>query len=188
MLLYFAIALVGALFLIASVVLGEVLDLSGGDADGFDGDVHPLSGKTIAVALTAFGATGMITTQYGWSPLMSALTSAVAALFLGAAAWWIISSLYRATASTDVHMASLVGRRGQITIGIPAGDVGEVLVTTADSTRHLIARSRNGAEIPVGAAVRVVETIGSAVLVEPIEPAAAPADATTEGRSSTWTS
>lgn len=188
MLLYFAIALIGTLFLIASVVLGEVLDFSGGDADGFDGDAHPLSGKTIAVALTAFGATGMITTQYGWSPLMSALTSAVAALFLGAVAWWVITSLYRATASTDVSMASLVGRRGQITIQIPAGDVGEVLVTTADSTRHLIARSRDGGAIPTGAAVRVVEALGSAVLVERIEPAAAPADATTEGRSSTWTS
>ncbi len=84
---------------------------------------------------------------------------------------------------------SLVGRRGQITIQIPAGDVGEVLVTTADSTRHLIARSRDGAAIPTGAAVRVVEALGSAVLVERIEPAAAPVDAaSTEDRSSSWTS
>ena len=59
MLLYFAIALVGALFLLGSVVLGEVLDF--GDADGSDGDVHPLSGKTIAVALTAFGAAALNT-------------------------------------------------------------------------------------------------------------------------------
>lgn len=188
MLLYFAIALIGALFLIASVVLGEVLDFTGGDADGLDGDVHPLSGKTIAVALTAFGATGMITTQYGWSALISALTSAVAALFLGAVAWWVITSLYRATASTDVSIASLVGRRGQITVRIPAGDVGEVLITTADSTRHLIARSRDGTAIQVGTPVRIVEALGSAVLVESIEPASTPADATTEGRSSTWTS
>lgn len=174
MLLYFAIALVGALFLILSVVLGEVLDFSGDHADGFDGDAHPLSGKTIAVALTAFGATGMITTQYGWSAMMSAITSAVAALLLGAVAWWIITSLYRSTASTDVRMSSLVGRRGQITVHIPAGDVGEVLVTGADSTRHLIARSRDGLAIPTGTAVRVVETIGSAVLVERVDPSTPP--------------
>ena len=122
MLLYFAIALVGALFLIGSVMLGEVFDFSGDHPDSFDGDAHPLSGKTIAVALTAFGATGMITTQYGWSPLMSALTSAIAALFLGAIAWWVINSLYRATASTDVNMASLVGRRGRslLTAALPS--------------------------------------------------------------------
>ncbi|HAX23612.1 MAG TPA: hypothetical protein PLR44_07395 [Thermomicrobiales bacterium] len=184
MLLYFAIALVGALFLIGSVMLGEVFDFSGDHPDSFDGDAHPLSGKTIAVALTAFGATGMITTQYGWSPLMSALTSAIAALFLGAIAWWVINSLYRATASTDVNMASLVGRRGQVTIGIPVGDVGEVLVTAADSTRQLIARTSDGSAIPVGISVRVIETLGSSVLVERIEPAAAPADATSESRSS----
>ena len=96
----------------------------------------------------------------------------------------IINSLYRATASTDVNMASLVGRRGQVTIGIPVGDVGEVLVTAADSTRQLIARTSDGSAIPVGISVRVIETLGSSVLVERIEPAAAPADATSESRSS----
>jgi membrane protein implicated in regulation of membrane protease activity len=168
-LLYFAIALLGALFLVLSAVLGEVFDFFDGGADHMDGDLHPVSGKTVAVGMTAFGATGMITTYYGWGPLLSALTSALAALLLGAVAWWIIASLFRETASTDVSVSTMVGRRAQVIVSIPAGSVGEVLLATADSTRHMIARSRDGGAIPEGTSVRIVESLGSVVLVEPID-------------------
>jgi membrane-bound ClpP family serine protease len=173
MLLYFAIALLGALFLLLSAVLGEVLDFFG-DAD-VDGDVHPLSGKTIAVGMTAFGATGMITSYYDWDAALGALTAGAAALFMGAVAWWVIMKLYSDTASTDVSVGGMVGRRANVTVTIPPGSVGEVLLTTADSTRHMIARSRDGASVPAGTSVRIVETLGSVVIVEPVEqPAKAP--------------
>ena len=164
MLLYFAIALIGTLFLVLSAVLGEVFDFFG-DTD-VDGDVHPLSGKVLATAMTAFGATGMITQYYDWGPLLSALTAAVAALFLGAAAWWGISALQSQTASTDTIVSSMRGRNAQVTVTIPAGSLGEVQLSSVTGSRHMSARSVDGSSIPAGTSVRVVETAGSILLVE----------------------
>ena len=164
MLLYFAIALIGTLFLVLSAVLGEVFDFFG-DTD-VDGDVHPLSGKVLATAMTAFGATGMITQYYDWGPLLSALTAAVAALFLGAAAWWGISALQSQTASTDTIVSSMRGRNAQVTVTIPAGSLGEVQLSSVTGSRHMSARAVDGSSIPAGTSVRVVETAGSILLVE----------------------
>jgi membrane-bound ClpP family serine protease len=164
MLLYFAIALIGTLFLVLSAVLGEVFDFFG-DTD-VDGDVHPLSGKVLATAMTAFGATGMITQYYDWGPLLSAVTAAVAALFLGAGAWWGISALQSQTASTDTIVSSMRGRNAQVTVSIPAGSIGEVQLSSVTGSRHMSARAIDGSSIPAGTSVRVVESSGSVLLVE----------------------
>jgi membrane protein implicated in regulation of membrane protease activity len=162
-LLYFILAMVGLLFLFVSIAFGEILDAF--DLDWDDG-VHPLSGKVIAVGLTAFGATGMITQYYDWNALMSALTAGLAALLLGAVMWWLLTALYRGSASTDISVSSLVGRQAQVTVGIAASSVGEILVPAADSTRHILARSRDGQAIAPGSTVRIVQSLGNVVLVE----------------------
>ncbi len=167
MLLYLAIALVGTIFLVITALLGEVFDFFG-DADA-DGDVHPLSGKIIAIGLTAFGATGMITQYYDWGPALSALTSAISALFLAAVAWWLLNAVNRQTASTDTVVSSLRGRIGEVTVTIPDGSVGEVLISSVSGTRQMIARSVDGSRIPAGTTVRVVETHGPVLLVERLE-------------------
>lgn len=172
MLLYFIIALVGTTILVASVVFGEVFDFLDFDMD--DG-VHPLSGKVVAIALTAFGATGMITQYYDWDAPLSAVTSGLAAALAGAVVWWMLSSLYKGSASTDVNISSLVGRQGQVTVGISASSVGEILVPAADSTRHILARSRDGQAIAAGSTVRIVQSMGNVVLVERADATSAPA-------------
>ncbi len=167
MLLYFAIALIGTLFLILSATLGEVFDFFG-DSDA-DGDVHPLSGKVLATGMTAFGATGMITQFYNWGPLLSAVTSALSALFLGAAAWWGISALQSQTGSTDTVVSSMRGRNAQVTVAIPSGAIGEVQLSSVSGTRHMSARAADGGSIPAGTSVRVVQSSGSILLVEQVD-------------------
>lgn len=172
MLLYFILALVGTAVLVLSVIFGEIFDFLDFD---FDDGVHPLSGKVVAVALTAFGATGMITQYYGWDAPMSALTAGLAAALAGALVWWMLSSLYKGSASTDVNISSLVGRHAQVTVGISASSVGEILVPAADSTRHILARSRDGQAIAAGSTVRIVQSMGNVVLVEREDVSNAPA-------------
>lgn len=164
--LYLSIAIVGVLFLVLSAVLGEVFDFFG-DADA-DGDVHPLSGNVIAVALTAFGTAGMITSLYDWDPFLGALTSLLSALLLGAVAWWMIGLLHSQTASTDLSMGSMQGRVAEVTVNIPEGSVGEVLIARTSGTHQMIARSRDGSAIRSGTSVRVVEARGSMLIVEPL--------------------
>jgi membrane-bound ClpP family serine protease len=119
--------------------------------------------------MTAFGATGMITQYYDWGPLLSAVTAAVAALFLGAAAWWGISALQSQTASTDTIVATMRGRTGQVTVSIPAGSIGEVQLSSVTGSRHMSARAIDGGSIPAGTSVRVVESAGSVLLVEQLD-------------------
>jgi len=162
--IYLAIALVGALLLAASFVLGEVFDFL--HVDSFDGDVHPLSGKVIAVGMTAFGAVGMLTHAYGWGAFLSALTSLLAALLLGAAMWWVLVFVNRQVGSTDTSIGPLRGRTAEVTVKIPGDSVGEVVLPGVDGTRHLIARSSDGSAIPAGSVVRIVEAVGMSVVVE----------------------
>lgn len=175
MLLYFAIALLGTLLLVVSAVFGEVFDFFDG-AGGLDADGHGGTGKVVALGLTTFGSVGMLTSYYELDPVLGAVISGIAALFFGACAWWLIDRLYKGSASTDVSVSSMAGRRAQVTVNIPSGSVGEVLVTGADSTHHMIAQSRDGTSIPAGTAVRIVETLGSMVLVERVDGPAQPAE------------
>jgi membrane protein implicated in regulation of membrane protease activity len=167
MVIYFIIALIGVLFLLASALLGEVFDFLG-DVDA-DGDVHPLSGKVIAVALIAFGSAGMLTQYYDFGPALGALTSTIAALFLGAIAWWMFSALQRQTGSTNISTSSMRGRDAEVIVPIGAGAVGQVQISSSSGTRKYIARTADGSAIPAETRVRIIDIAGGVALVERVE-------------------
>jgi membrane-bound ClpP family serine protease len=79
-------------------------------------------------------------------------------------------------------MASLRGRIAEVTVNIPAGSVGEVLLPANESTHHMIARSADGGAIARGTTVRVVETMGSVILVEPVRTNTAATESSTSSR------
>lgn len=164
MLLYFIIMAIGITLLLTTLVLGEVLDvLDFGVGDG----AGPFSGPVLGIGLTAFGATGMLTRVYDFPTFLGALTSGVSALAFGAFGWWMLALVHRQTGSTDQTMSSMAGRLGEVTTRISADGIGEVLLTSSDSTRHVLARSHDRTEIRPGTVVRVVETYGGSVIVEP---------------------
>jgi membrane protein implicated in regulation of membrane protease activity len=165
MLLYFAIMSIGVVLLLGSLVLGELLDVFDfGDGAG------PLSGPVLGVGLTAFGATGLLTNMADWPTLLGAITSAVSALGFGAIGWWMMAVIHRQTGSTSTSLSTQVGRIGEVTTRISADGIGEVRLTRSDSTSHVLARSRDGLDIPTGTVVRVVQVLGNSVIVEPAEP------------------
>lgn len=166
MLLYFVIMALGIGLLLLTLILGEILDIFDFGLDVGDG-AGPLSGPVLGIGLTAFGATGMLTRVYDFPTLLGALTSAVSALAFGALGWWILAIIHRQTGSTTQAISSMRGRLGEVTTRIAPDGIGEVLLTTSASTRHVLARSRGGQEIAPGTVVRVVETYGGSVIVEP---------------------
>lgn len=167
MLLYLAIFLLGFLFLIITFLAGEVFDFIG-DHFSHDGDTsHALSSKTVAAGMTAFGAAGMITRVYGFGTGVGVIVSFMVAVAFGAGTAWLMSVLYSQTASTNVSVASMVGNVAEVTVRIEPDSVGEVLLWSAESTRHMLARSAHGEALASGARVRVVEAHGNVVVVEP---------------------
>jgi membrane protein implicated in regulation of membrane protease activity len=164
MLLYFTIMAIGIILLLTTLVLGELMDVFDlGIGEG----VGPLSGPVLGIGLTAFGATGILTAVYDWPTFLGAVTSAISALAFGALGWWMLAVVHRQTGSTGQTISSMVGRLGEVTTRISPDGIGEVLLTSSDSTRSVLARSKDGREIAPGTVVRVVQTLGGSVIVEP---------------------
>ncbi|MFW6074549.1 MAG: NfeD family protein [Chloroflexota bacterium] len=169
MLLFFDIAIAGLFMLVASIIFGELfefLDIDFGGIGG-DGGGGPVTTPIVSMALTAFGATGMLTQYAGWGVLLSVATATAAAVAFGALGGYVATIFYRQTAGTDDAFTSVRGQVGELTTSI-TDTPGEVVVTSYGSTHTRLARSVSGEHIPRGTLVRIVEVMGNTMVVEPI--------------------
>jgi membrane protein implicated in regulation of membrane protease activity len=173
MIIYLSIAGIGVVLLVLSWVFGEVFDFLEFDIGLGDG---PGTTSVIAIGLTAFGAAGGLATYAGWSTLLSALTGGVAAVTAGALGAWLLSAIYRQSGGTDDVLPTMRGRAAQVTTTIPAQGLGEVMMSTADATRHVLARSSVDVVLNAGTVVKVVDVIGNTVIVEPMATTSAPVE------------
>ncbi len=72
-LVFLGIAAIGFLFLLITLVFGELFDHLGVDHDVDTAVPACLSGRIISVFVTAFGGFGAISTHYGLSPIPASL-------------------------------------------------------------------------------------------------------------------
>jgi membrane protein implicated in regulation of membrane protease activity len=185
---FLGIALFGALFLLVSFVVGEVgsffdgvgdtlgdhLDLGGdggevdaGAADGSAEGPSPLSLRNMMAFMTAYGASGLITSSYGWSTLSSSLFAVLPGLAMGFVAYKFMQLLYGQQSSSMLEIASLVGKQGIVDLAIPAAGLGRVTVNTGTGQSTFNARSNAGAPIASGQRVIVEGTLGTDLIVKP---------------------
>jgi hypothetical protein len=188
---FLGIALVGALFLFVSFIIGEIGDffddvgdavgdqlaeIGIGEADAAHGDAgdadgpSPLSLRNLMAFLTAYGASGLITSTYGWSTLASSLFGLIPGTAIAFVAYQLMGALYRQQASSVVEVSNLLGSRGVVDIGIPSGGVGRVTISTDTGTSTFIARSRDGAAISSGEMITVSGNLGSELIVSKYQP------------------
>jgi hypothetical protein len=166
---FLGIAALGFLFLIVSLVFGEILDHADVGHDFDHGAEGPgfLSPRVIAVFVTAFGGFGAIATYAGLGVVTSSLIGFVGGLALGGLVYMFASFLYSQQATSTVTISELVGRTAQVTVGIPASGSGQVRCLVGESIIEKIARSKDGAAIPNNALVRIDEIVGESVIVSP---------------------
>jgi membrane protein implicated in regulation of membrane protease activity len=180
---FLIIALFGAGFLMISFVLGEVGDFfdsvgdfvgdnvdiggdGGGDlgGDGSEGP-SPLSLRNLMAFLTAYGASGLITSSYGWSTLSSSLFAIVPGTVLALVAYKFMSALYGQQSSSMVEVASLVGRTALVEVSLPEHGLGRISINTASGRSSFLARSEDGLPIGTGDAVVIKATVGGDLIV-----------------------
>ena len=163
---FLGIAGIGFVFLIVSMIFGEIFDFFDHDIDFDHGGPGILSSRVIAVFITAFGAFGAIAVNNGMSAGAASGVGAGSGVVFGGAIYLFLRFLYGQQASSDVLAADLVGQTGRVIVGIPANGVGQVRVRIGEELVDKIAQSRDGLAIAENTAIKIDEVLGETVIVK----------------------
>lgn len=164
---YLAIACVGFLFLLISLVFGGIFEHFEWGADGFDhGGPGFFSGRIIAVFITAFGSFGAIATHSGLSPLPASGVGFGGGVVFGGLIYLFARFLYGQQATSEVRSGDLIGQSARVVIAIPASGIGQVRCRIGEELVDKIARTRDGQSIPEHTSVVIDEVLGETVIVK----------------------
>ena len=176
MMIYLFCLVVGLMFTLLSVTMGHFfgghgdhVGGSGGHAEaGADSSDMPgisiFSPTIIAAFVTAFGAFGMIFTEFEPTKkvIISAPLSLVSALVVAGVVFVFLRSVFSHTqSSSESHVARLVGTEASIVSPIPENGVGEIAYIVSGSRYTAPARSVNGAAIANGKLVTITRVVGT---------------------------
>jgi len=104
---------------------------------------------------------------------MGVVTSIVGAVVAGLASVWFIGKIFQGAArlqsSGTLHIADAVGCTGTVYLTIPERGTGRVTLNFKNHLREFDAREKNGAEVPTGTPVRVVQVNATVLVVESIQ-------------------
>jgi membrane protein implicated in regulation of membrane protease activity len=157
-------ALVGGILLLINVLLDDVL---GGlfDAIGIGLDIGGTSITPLLLAFVAmFGAGGLFATQA--LDVHGAQAAAIGAGFgvFGAVLGGVLFTVLRRSESPEpFSLRDLVGEAGFVSVAIPAGRQGTILVSAEGQTHEFSATA--SADIPSGTTVRIVGVAGHGLIV-----------------------
>lgn len=178
MVIYTAIAALGFLLLLGMLVLGDLFgadhDLAGHDVsiDHDAGGPSVFSARIMASFVTAFGVGGVVARYYGLSHPAASGVGVVSGAILASVVYQFARVLYSQQASSEIHMASLVGQPAEVAVAIPKGGVGQVTATVGGERTDHIARAADGSAIARGTAVTITGLLGESVVVTAAAPAA----------------
>jgi membrane protein implicated in regulation of membrane protease activity len=165
---FLAIGGVGFLFLLVSVVFGEIfdhLDMGGGVDHDLDHGPSIFSTRVMAAFVTAFGCFGGVAVHYGMSTGAASGVGLASGFVLGGLVYLFARFLYGQQASTELRVADLVGQMARVVVAIPAGGVGQVRCRLGEELVDKIARTQDGEAIGDNAVVRIEEVLGETVVV-----------------------
>jgi membrane-bound ClpP family serine protease len=167
--LIFAVAaLVGGVLLLITVVFDDVL---GGVLDAFGLELGGTSVTPLLLGFIAmFGAGGLLATQvFDIHDGQAAVVAAVFGFAGAGLAGGLFSWLRRSESEEPFSLQDLVGDTAYVTVGIPAGRLGSVLVHAEGQAHEYAATS--SVEVPAGVTVRVTGVAGTGLIVEAAESA-----------------
>ena len=169
LMVFLAIAAGGFVFLLISLVVGDIFDSLGFET-GLDGgaDGHGfLDSRVISVFVTSFGGFGAIGIQMGLGIVVSSLLGLAGGVVLGGLVSLFARFLYKQQSSSSVGTAQMIGRTAQVIVSIAPGSLGQVSCRIGEERIEKLARSKDNREIKAGAIVRVDDIAGDSVIVSP---------------------
>ena len=164
--IFLAIAAVGFLFLMITLVFGEIFDFFDSDHDFDHGGPGFFSSRVIAVFITSFGCFGAIATHYGLSTLPASTAGVAAGVVFGGLIYMFARFLFSQQVSSEVRGSDLVGQSARVVVGIPAGGLGQIRLRVGEEMIDKIARANDGQPLPENTPVLVEEVLGETVIVK----------------------
>ena len=167
---FLGIAAIGFIFLLISLIFGEIFEHF--DSDHFDHDFGHggpsfFSVRVLSVFVTAFGGFGAVGTHYGLTPLAASGVGFVSGMGFASLIYAFARFLFNQQASTQVTATDVIGTTARVIVSIPAGGVGQIRCRIGEELIDNIARSKDGQAIGENAVVKVEETLGEVVIVRP---------------------
>ncbi|MGH9554348.1 MAG: hypothetical protein ACRD2Y_00875 [Terriglobales bacterium] len=170
--IFLAIAAIGFVLLLVSLVFGEAFDHFGDGhlevhADHDTGGPGFFSVRVMSVFITAFGGFGAVATRYGLAPLPASGVGFASGLFFGLIIYGFARFLYSQQGpQSSMGAGDLVGQTGRVVVAIPAGGLGQVRCRFKEEIVDRIARSKDGAAIAENTAVVVKDVLGETIVVD----------------------
>ena len=168
----------GILFLIMMLlmmvgdVLGGVTDAIGLDIDAGGGAFEILSVQGLSVAIMMFGLTGMFGLSATGSDVVAVLAGGVGAAAGMYGMGKMMYGINQLQADGTINYNDAIGQRGQVYSRIKPNETGEIQVPVDGTLKTLLARAQDKSMlIPSGEFIRVVDIIGSTMIVAPLEDA-----------------
>ena len=170
LIVFLGIASLGFIFLLLSLVIGDIFDSFGFETglDVGDGQGHGfLDSRVLSVFVTAFGGFGAMGIQAGLSVFASSLLGLGGGIVLGGVVSLFARFLYKQQSTSSVGTTQLVGRTAQVIVSIAPGSLGQVSCRVGEERVEKLARARDNLEIKAGSTVRVDEVAGDSLIVSP---------------------
>ena len=159
------------LLMMVGDVLGGVTDAIGLDIDaGGGGAFEILSVQGLSVAVMMFGLTGMFGLSATGSDVVAVLAGGVGAAAGMYGMGKMMYGINQLQADGTVNYNDAIGQRGQVYSRIKPNETGEIQVPVDGTLKTLLARAQDKSMLlPSGEFIRVVDVIGSTMIVVPLE-------------------
>ena len=169
MTIFLVIGGLGFLFLLISLIVGDIFDAIGFDLSlDTSHDFGVFDSRVIAVFLTAFGGFGAIGISLGWGAVGGSLFGLLGGFIFGAIVFYFGKLLYNQQSSSSVAAEDLIGRTAQVIVNIKPDQLGQISCNIGEERVEKLARTRSGEELKAGQIVRI-DSIGSDSVIVSIE-------------------
>ncbi|MFA5127165.1 MAG: hypothetical protein WC465_04205 [Patescibacteria group bacterium] len=178
MMVFAALAMIGGVFTLISMIFGHGdhdvgHDFSAGDHDFSAGDQDDSAGsnffsvRNIMLFMTGFGGIGMLAKYKGADFIESSFWGAFSGLIMALIGYLIYRALYKSQASSHIDNSMLRGSIAQVEEPIVQNGVG--IIVAGGEINHIVrlrARTKEGTPVPSGRQVRILEVSGTEALAE----------------------
>ncbi|GEM_PF-725812 len=175
-LVFLSICIGGLIICASSLIFGHDGDAHGDHHvelghHGHDDSDHEqgpgfLSIRGLSLLAVGFGSVGFIVFHYTRKPLVASVAGLASGWLFAFMALLMLRMLLRQQSNSLLDTSALIGVVGVVVTSIPEGGCGEVILTVQGHQLTRVASTQGGA-ISHGAPVRVLQSTGGMVVVEP---------------------